>query len=704
LIMLDLFDRYTTRPEKRANDELLEFDVTQLATWRAVCIFPYVILTGLVLVGVSENVAKFQKWGDEIAWGIWILIFLVPLAAFAFYLYIRKKIKRSECAESFPRFHTIDHYNVFVLGAGILTILMTILAPILGKEYNGSGPGYAGLLLMVLIATILYWWSSKLAKTDSRADWDTGRKSSWSPDEEKKLENDLKKKLKDHDEFIDATKGNMWTYRCRECNGRLRPSDTSPPVLSVTETLEEEIVEKPEAPDVSSPPPVERCKNPKCRDGKTEFGGDGQEQAYRARQDKRERCIQELSKIGATVEADFITEYLPFNFKWFTDSGLPEGDLISSVQFDSSGDRLKKFRDKNLQIFAEWESFKDGAEDSRRYVDNIAKWGRTYVSNEIHNADSRELQTLSYSLYNVVREKSLSELQQVELCLAAAQSLIKERHETSHPPISVSESTDTGTADVPKMERVKGVTTLLWQIASMWPDKMSREEREMLHKKAIDWYEKSQLIDDDDPEGTVQECFQHIQVLEEWWSDATGKDLESDLEWDDIATSALSAREHSDLIKDMESLNEINDSRNVPKYNDKFARIQKYKQMFDDHDLMNSKRVEFQVSHYPKFPTETLFDEEGTCDDVAILFAALLNDCGYPVRLFRSVRTNPEKGEQECMGVAVAIEGANDSKYFEQSNSHRGMIYCEATTSGISCAENVVEDVSGITGLKMIEV
>jgi transglutaminase-like putative cysteine protease len=254
------------------------------------------------------------------------------------------------------------------------------------------------------------------------------------------------------------------------------------------------------------------------------------------------------------------------------------------------------------------------------------------------------------------------------------------------------------------MERVKGVATLLWQISSMWRDEMSREEREKLHKKVIDWHERSQLIDDDDPEGTVQDCFQHIQKLEDWYRDATGQNLEGDLEWDVIATSALSAREHSDLIKDMEVLNEINISRNVEKYNDKFERIQRYRQMFDDHDLMTSERKKFEVSHYPKFPTETLIDREGTCDDVAILFAALLNDCGYPVRLFRSVRTDPEKGEQECMGVAVAIEGASDSKYFEQSNSHKGMIYCEATTSGISCAENVVEDVSGITGLKMIEV
>jgi hypothetical protein len=699
MIMLDLVDKYVTRPKVRSNDDLLEFDVTQLASWRSVCIFPYIILVGLVLVGVSENVAIFQKWGDEIAWGIWILIFLVPLAAFAFYFFIRKRNKRSEWKESFPRFHTIDHYNVFVLGAGILAIIMTILAPIMGKEYNGSGPGYAGLFFMVLITTSLYWLSLKLAKTESRADWETGRKSSWSPDEEKRIENELKKQLIDFDRFIEGIENSRWTYPCRVCNGRSKLTDTTPPVLGVEETLE-----KPEAVDVTLTPPVVRCENPKCKEGKTEWANDGQEQAYRDFQDKREKCIQELSKIGATADADFITEYLSFNFKWFTDSGLPEGDLISSVQFDSSGDRLKKFRDKNSKIFVEWQSFKDGADASQRYVDNIAKWGVTYVSNNIHNADSRELQTLSYSLYNVVRDKSLSELQQVELCLAAAQSLIKERNETSHPPISVSESADTGTADVPKMERVKGVTTLLWQITSMWTDKMSREEREMLQKKAIDWHERSQLIDDDDPEGTVQECFQHIQELDDWWWDTAGQNLESDARWGDIVTEALSAREHSDLIKDMESLNEINVSRNVAKYNDKFERIQKYKQMFDDHNLMNSERKEFKVSHYPKFPTETLIDGEGTCDDVAILFAALLNDCGYPVKLFRSVRTDPEKGEGECMGVAVTIEGADDSGYFDQSNSHKGMIYCEATTAGISCAENVVEDVSGIRGLKMIEV
>jgi len=701
--MLGFLENYITRPRHRLNDDLLEFDVTQLACWRSICILPFVILIGLVLVGIAENVENIQKWSDEIAWGIWILALLVPFAGFTFYFFIRNRIKRSDLDESFPRFHTINHYNVFVLGAGILAILMIILAAIIGKEYNDSGAGYAGLLFMVLIATVLYWVSSKFAKTESRTDMESGRKSSWSPDKEKELENNLKKNLKEHEIRIENLDKTKWTYTCRVCNGSLGSSKDPAPLPGISK-VSGDGVEEPEASDAIPPPSEARCTNPKCEDGKTEWASDGQEKAYYNFLESRERCIQELSRIGATIDTDFITEYLTFNFKWFTDSGLPEGDLISSVQFDSSGDRLKKFRDKNSQIFAEWESFKKEAHDSERYIDNIAKWGKTYVSNKIHNSDSRELQTLSYSLYQIVKDKSLSELQQVELCMAAAQSLIKERELVSHPPVTITSKPKTGAVDIPKMERVRGVISLLWQIASMWPDEMSREERDMLHKMAIVWHERSQVIDDDDEEGTVQECFQHIQELEGWWRDTAGRNLESTLSGDDVVTEALSAMEHSDLIKDMESLNDINISRNVSKYNDKFDRIQKYNQMFNDQNLMNSERKEFEVTHYPKFPTETLIDGEGTCDDIAILFAALLNDCGYLVKLFRSVRTDPDKGEQECMGVAVAIEGSNDPKYFGQSNSHKGMIYCEATTSGISCAEHVIEDVSGLTGLKMIEI
>ena len=131
--MLGFLENYITRPRHRLNDDLLEFDVSQLACWRSICILPFVILIGLVLVGIAENVENIQKWSDEIAWGIWILALLVPFAGFTFYFFIRNRIKRSDLDESFPRFHTINHYNVFVLGAGILAILMIILAAIIGK-------------------------------------------------------------------------------------------------------------------------------------------------------------------------------------------------------------------------------------------------------------------------------------------------------------------------------------------------------------------------------------------------------------------------------------------------------------------------------------------------------------------------------------------------------------------------------------------
>ena len=41
--MLGFLENYITRPRHRLNDDLLEFDVSQLACWRSICILPFVI-------------------------------------------------------------------------------------------------------------------------------------------------------------------------------------------------------------------------------------------------------------------------------------------------------------------------------------------------------------------------------------------------------------------------------------------------------------------------------------------------------------------------------------------------------------------------------------------------------------------------------------------------------------------------------------
>ena len=678
--------KYFTKPERRISDDLHEFDVTRLAGWSAVRIYSYIIIFALLFIGITENIEKLNKWSDWLSGIVWGSIIITPAFFFLIYFLARKRSTVLDFADEFPRYHTLEYYRGMVIAAGVFAVLMSILPFILGKKINNNGWGYAGLIVVTLIATLLFWYICVCSKTETPREIESARRSSWSPQEEEQLEADLRRQLEELDARIEHLVINRGDHPCKECNGagmivhEQRNEESDSAVASEGEDEDDSKLKKME----ERPPVIQERECEKCLGtGKLEWANDAQKQVWGDFMAQRERCVAELRKLDDS--GDWKQMSLTFRFPWFTEHGHPAGDEVPDVLYQASADGLQKFRGKNERLFTEWQSLLEDADPSQTYSDRIGQWGKTYVSHKLHSSESRELKTLSYHLYQVVKNNSLSELQQVELCLAAAQSLTKQRENVSHPPLDINVPGENAVSDEPKIQRVKAVITFLWDVAGLWRDPMSKVEEEMLWEKIKKWHLCLQRVDDEDEDGEIEEYITYRGKLEDWIRNDRPESEWPGVDYVKIVNESLTPKEHSELVMDLDLLNEININKNIEKYNQKSLRISDWKREFDQIASMYGERKTFEVSSYPKFSTETLIDQEGTTDDTTILLGALLHDCGYKVRLYRTTFIDIEKGEVERMGVAVEIEGSRDPRLIEPSRVHKGMVYCESTPDRWYC-------------------
>lgn len=91
--------------------------------------------------------------------------------------------------------------------------------------------------------------------------------------------------------------------------------------------------------------------------------------------------------------------------------------------------------------------------------------------------------------------------------------------------------------------------------------------------------------------------------------------------------------------------------------------VQSLKYVLDD--------VSTGYDEYPKYPLETLVDQQGDCEDTSILLASLLREMGYGVVLIAF---------QDHMGVGVKGSSSMPGHYFEYNGSR--YYYVETTGSG----------------------
>ena len=675
-------NQYFTKPKKRFSDDLHEFDVTRLSGWSAIRIYSYLIVFSLLSIGLTQNIEILQKWGDWVERIIWGLLILIPLLAFLVYYFARKRSTVLDFADYFPRYHTLEHYRGIVLGAGVFAIAMSIVPFILGKEAKGHDSGYVGLILILALTTTLFWYICRQSKTEVPKEIESARRCSWTPEAEEELELRLKRELQELDEKMEIMVENRGSHPCGNCNGKgviaeWKESDEDSNAVSKegSETVSEE----------GAPPILEETVCEECTGtGMLEWISNAQKQGYDNAKRQRDRCVAELRKLDDS--GDWRQMSLEeVRFPWFTEHGHPNGDPVPELHFQASANGLGTFQDKNKELFTEWQSVLEDKDAADTYNDNIGSWGKTYVSHKIHAAESREVKTLSYHLYQVVRNNSLSELQQIELCLAAVQSLVKQREDIPPPELDVFVKPDEAAADLPKLDRVKAVATTLWEVVGFWRDPMSKTEEDSLWESIKKWHINIQRTDDDDEDGEIEEIVNYVGKLEEWFKENKPESEWPGGEYKQIATECLTPKEHAALLRNLEQLNDINIEKNTEKHNHFSIRISDLRHAFDKFNKLRSGTSTFHPNHYPKFPTETLIQMEGTVDDGAILLAALLHDCGYKVRLYRSTYTDIEKGEIDRMGVAVEIEGSKDTRLVEPSRVHKGMVYCEATPKRWHC-------------------
>jgi predicted transglutaminase-like cysteine proteinase len=93
-----------------------------------------------------------------------------------------------------------------------------------------------------------------------------------------------------------------------------------------------------------------------------------------------------------------------------------------------------------------------------------------------------------------------------------------------------------------------------------------------------------------------------------------------------------------------------------------------------------SDKISTGYDEYPKFPFETLYDQGGDCEDIAILMATMLRKLGYRVVLVAW----PDTGNGNDGHMAIGIKGSHDLQgaYFIGNNGAR--YYYIETTGGTS--------------------
>jgi len=91
-------------------------------------------------------------------------------------------------------------------------------------------------------------------------------------------------------------------------------------------------------------------------------------------------------------------------------------------------------------------------------------------------------------------------------------------------------------------------------------------------------------------------------------------------------------------------------------------------------------------NEYPKYPLETLVEQDGDCEDTAILMANLLRNYGYGTKLIYA--TEDMTAEEAGGHMAVGIKGESDVEgtYYEDDSGDR-YYYIETTTAGYAIGE-----------------
>jgi len=715
------FRGYIYPPSHRDDHlEIKKFDVTRLATWSTVRLYGFALLVWLVLVEVVVALGQYEQWGPRITQSIWILNFLLPCVLFVFFSLATKGTEIKEYSDHFPRYHTLKYYQPFILVSGLIAASLVVVSLLLGHKSHGTGWVHIGLFFNILIAASIFWVACSCAKTKIKDEILSARKPKWSEEREQQQVMKLISELQRIEKDIEKLEKQRGRTKCEACDGKGRESvetDPESPGIKVRRDstdlgvcTDEEVIEGLErrrfnatdegcregqsdwiALDKFVAEIVEVC--PSCKGEKTQEWKDATQKSQwdtcHAQQTKYRAELAEIEDVDVGKPKS-----LNFRFPWFTETGHAKGDKLPA-SYSASEERRKKFAAQNEDLFSDWLNLDEGTNHSETYAEKIGMWGTTYVSNKKYLEDSREVKTLSSSLYDIVREHSLSELQQVELCLAAVQSITLEREDVPHPPLECYVLSKEGAYDSPKVQRLKAIITHLWEIAGTDAHEMTREEEEFIIGKIQSWHISLQKTDDDDPDGELKDFQNYFNKLCDWFNDgAKGKSPAVD--HGQISTETLSPAEHIDLLNEMEALNKLSIEKYPDKYNAKLLRISHWRSKFNQADKIFGDRKKFDVRYYPKFPTEMLCDEKGTCDDAALLLATLLHYCGYRTRLYRYSQTDPEKGKVERMGVAVEIEGSDDTSLFGSSNVHKGMIYCEATPDDWYCNEIDISEKSPV--------
>jgi hypothetical protein len=313
-------------------------------------------------------------------------------------------------------------------------------------------------------------------------------------------------------------------------------------------------------------------------------------------------------------------------------------------------------------------------------------WPRIYISSD----DSRETMELAEKFYGLADKHGLSEYQLVELILAAVKSTTYEKDDVSAPEMTSLRTDDVEALECSAKDKLTALAYLYLKVSFSGTNTeelvgFTDKEKEKVDIFLKNWFDEwnkgnSLEIHSTDLKGFIGEVTEYVKAEN---SGAGGGDAE--VRFIKPAIEAFAPDQHDRILREMKEVRDIEELRENDRRREyQVGYVNYITKRFADHAESKGEYKTTRPDEYPRYPTETLYEQIGDCEDNAMLFAALIREFHLEVQLLEmeSDEIDPTTKEKiKHMACAVKIEGSDS---FDEYQTHKisGYVYCETTYKG----------------------
>jgi len=360
--------------------------------------------------------------------------------------------------------------------------------------------------------------------------------------------------------------------------------------------------------------------------------------------------------------------------KWHFPS-IP-GDKYSGkemgVSYRVNATRYEAFQRRNKHNF----------QDNANSAPPIQNWPSKYIE-----CQSQETKELAVVMYSLVKKYGLSEYLQVQLILSAVHSMTYEKDSVSVPDMVIHKTDKVKAVKCPAKDKLTALAYLYLKVSINssvrdGQDGFSEGERDEVKKFLSDWFdewnrENALEFSFSDVDSFVDEVTEYVRA-----ENSGNNPGDAEERFYKPVIEAFTPDQHRRILDEMDHVMSV---ENLDEEDMRRAFQEEYfdyvEKRFDDHSASEGEYVNVELDEYPRYPTETLYEQRGNSDDAAMLLVALLRECHFEVKLLDCVSdvVDLKTGENiRHAACAVKIEGTDSIDEFNDRKIG-GYVYCETT-------------------------